>query len=285
MVASARRRSTLALAPVLALLCTACGKSDEPEPGAPREAASAPDSPASDRRGGRGPEAPPAAAIGEEAYDSSELGALFGEVRFEGQPPERFRIGAADKDECQHHPEVQHLSDIAIVNDGKVQYAYVYLKSGIDEARIPPAPAASVTLDQRGCIYTPHVVALRTGQKLLVANSDPTTHNVNFKAKLNNVLGNKSMGQGQAPLEFTYTREEHEIPFKCDVHPWMGAVVHVEEHPWFSVTGERGEFRIEAIPPGEYVVEVLHETFGKERASVTIAAGRANGVALTLREK
>ena len=30
------------------------------------------------------------------------------------------------------------------------------------------------TLDQRGCMYLPHVSGIRVGQKLLVANSDPT---------------------------------------------------------------------------------------------------------------
>ncbi len=276
-------RGALLLAAGWAVLSCSCGGE---EPGAaPRPAAAeAPPAAASgsQRPGARGTGAPPAEVIGEEPYGSAELGALAGEIRFEGTPPARFPLGADQKAECKHHPEVQHLSDIAIVNDGKVQYAFVHLKFGVDAARVPPVPQAALTLDQRGCIYTPHVLGLRAGQKLLVTNSDPTSHNVHVLAKRNSAPANRTMGQGQAALEYLFERSET-VLFKCDIHPWMGAVVHVEEHPWFAVSDGAGRFRIEDIPPGDYVVEAEHELFEGARGSVKIEGGKTRAIALVLR--
>lgn len=225
---------------------------------------------------------PEAEGIGTEPFASAEWGALWGVVRFSGGDVERFPLGARQKSECNHHPEIDHMSDVTIVNEGRVQNAYVYIKSGFDPDSVPAAPQKTITLDQRGCIYTPHVLALRTGQKLEVANSDPTNHNVNIRAPRNNQMGNKNMGRGQAPLEYVFELRELEIPFKCDIHPWMGAVVYVQDHPWFALTDAEGKFTITDVPPGEYVIEVIHERLGKTRARVKVEAGKASGFALNL---
>ncbi len=232
--------------------------------------------------GDRRSKIPEAARIGTEPFASAELGALWGVVRFSGKDIERFPIGAQQKSECNHHPEIEHLSDVTIVHEGRVQDAYVYIKSGFDPDDVPAAPETTITLDQRGCIYTPHVLAFRAGQKLQVANSDPTNHNVNLRAPRNSQMGNKNMGRGQAPLEFVFERRELEIRFKCDIHPWMGSVVHVQDHPWFALTDAEGKFMIPDVPPGDYVVEAIHERLGKTRGRVKVEAGQASGFALML---
>ena len=50
-----------------------------------------------------------------------------------------------------------------------------------------------MTLDQKGCHYTPHVFGVRAGQPVEIVNSDPTLHNVNAMAKVN-----QSFNLGQA---------------------------------------------------------------------------------------
>ncbi len=276
----------LRLAGAAALAATwagSCGEREEPR----REATADARAPAaaSARDGGsRGAGVPPAPLLGEEPVSSTELGALHGEILFRGEAPARFLLGASENKDCQHHPDVDQRSNVILVQDGRLENAYVYVKSGpFDEGglEIPPPPVEPVVLDQKGCMYLPRVVTLRAGQTLRVQNSDPTNHNVNLKAPRNDVIDNRNMGAGQPPLAYVFEKREHEIAFKCDIHPWMGAVAFVEEHPWFAVSDARGAFRIGDVPPGEYVVEAIHEELGKVRGSVKVAAGRSTGFTLT----
>lgn len=274
-------RALFAAGAALGLLACGSGAGDAASPGEP---ASAPGEPAAAPSQTRGRSAvAPVTSSGDEAYDSTALGALHGTVLFAGDAPERFPYGAVDRPECKHHAEVDQRANIVVVNDGKLAGAFVHLKSGYDGAAIPPAPSAPAQLDQRGCMYVPRVLALQLGQKLLVANSDPTNHNVHVRAQRNRA-SNQNVGAGQAALEFTFERAEA-VPFACDIHPWMGAVVHVAEHPWFAVSDEHGAFRIRDVPPGEYVVEAEHEKLGSVSGSVKVTAGSSTGFTLTLRAK
>jgi plastocyanin len=269
---------------VASLLGWSCGAAEEPSPAASSSpaAAATPGASANPGRPSRGGLAP-VATSGEEPYPSAELGALHGTVLFEGTPPERFELGATEKRECKHHPEVDQRSNVLVVDEGKLAGVLVHLRSGYDEKAIPPAPSTPVTLDQRGCMYVPRVLALQLGQKLLVTNSDPTNHNVHTRPK-KNAESNKNMGITKDALEIAFEHAE-KVPFACDFHPWMGALVFVEEHPWFAVSDEHGAFRIRAVPPGEYVVEGVHENLGSVAGSVKVSAGKSTGFTLTLRAK
>ena len=119
-------------------------------------------------------------------------------------------------------------------------------------------PAEPVVLDQKGCIYTPHVLATVAGQPLEIKNSDNTLHNVNCKAKKND-----GFNQGMAPgtkLTKTFENYERDIRLKCDVHPWMGARLHVLDHPFFAVSDKDGKFEIKNLPAGKYKLRFWYES-------------------------
>jgi len=286
-----RPRALWSTAAVLAYACLfSCGgedssstdsrstRADEPaadEAGSPDATPSS-----SSRRGRTGSSRSALVTLDSEDYASAELGALHGEIRFLGEAPARFELTASSKAECCTYPDVEHLSESAIVNDGKVQGVYVHLTRGFDEDAIPPPPSEPYLLDQRGCMYAPHVNAIQAGQPVLVRNSDPTTHNVNIRSK-KNPPGNKNMAKGQAPFEYDFELPENEILVKCDIHPWMGAQLHVSEHPWFAITGPDGTFRIPDVPPGKYTVEAIHEVFGRRRGEIEVTAGQSAGLAFS----
>ncbi|MBI65562.1 MAG: hypothetical protein CMG64_04660 [Candidatus Marinimicrobia bacterium] len=113
-------------------------------------------------------------------------------------------------------------------------------------------------IDQIGCMYTPHVNAFTTGQKVLIKNSDKTLHNVNSKSKINESF-NSAQPAGVPDIEKTFTSPEDPFYIKCDVHPWMKAWVLVADHPYFAITDENGNYSIENVPPGEYVINFWQE--------------------------
>jgi len=127
-------------------------------------------------------------------------------------------------------------------------------------------------LDQKGCMYVPHVLALQVGQPLIVKNSDPFLHNVHALSNTNpafNFGQNKDPGRKIDPMRAAET-----FRVKCDVHPWMSANFHVFEHPFFAVSKEDGSFAIENVPPGTYKVTAVHERFGTQTKDVTVEAGK-----------
>ena len=51
--------------------------------------------------------------------------------------------------------------------DGKaLANVFVYVKDGLGSYSYDP-PSGTVTIDQKGCRYHPHVFGMRTGQKLM----------------------------------------------------------------------------------------------------------------------
>jgi plastocyanin len=133
----------------------------------------------------------------------------------------------------------------------------------------PPA-----VLDQKGCLYTPQILAIQTGQKLIVKNSDPCVHNVHATpAGSGNPETNQGQGPGAADLTYTYTQPEMFLRFKCDVHPWMFAWVSVFDSPWFCVSGPDGKFVVKNVPPGKYTVEAAHRKLGTQTQDVEVKDG------------
>jgi hypothetical protein len=61
----------------------------------------------------------------------------------------------------------------------------------------------------------------------------------------------------------------------------MNANVRVMTNPYFDTTVEDGQFSIDGLPPGDYVLEAWHERLGTQTQSVTIAEGGSATVAFT----
>jgi len=85
---------------------------------------------------------------------------------------------------------------------------------------------------------------------------------VNFRPELNKG-DNKGQSVKGAENTFQFPIPETGIFFKCDVHPWMGAWVHVLPNPFFQVTGKDGTYKFTGLPPGEYEIHAWHERFAK----------------------
>ncbi len=153
-----------------------------------------------------------------------------------------------------------------------VRNVLVYVKDGVGDRKFE-APKDPVTLDQQGCEYTPHVLALQEGQEILIRNSDDTNHNIHFLPKVNQEI-NRTQPQKNDQFK---VKLDAEAPFhvKCDVHPWMGAYVAVFKHPFFSVAGEDGTYTIKGLSPGKYTIAAWHEKWGEQTATVEVKTGES----------
>jgi plastocyanin len=156
---------------------------------------------------------------------------------------------------------------------GNLADVIVYLK-GVPAASTG-ASAEPVVMDQKGCLYSPQILAVQTGQKIVVKNSDPCVHNVHTRPTANQEVNQVQM-PGGADLTFTFDKPEPFLKFQCDVHPWMFAWVSVFDHPYFAVSGKDGKFTIKNVPPGKYTLEAAHRKLGVQSADIEVKADGAS---------
>jgi Carboxypeptidase regulatory-like domain len=205
------------------------------------------------------------------AADASSSASVAGVVKFDGIPPKPSKIDMAFDPNCKStSPAV--TEDIVAGANGSLENVVVFVADGLGDRTFQP-PAQPVVLEQKGCLYRPHVVALQTNQKLSVVNSDATTHNIH-PSPANNRESNTIQPPG-VPLELSFAREEIAIPVKCNVHPWMRGYIAVFKHPYFAVTGKDGSFELKDLPPGTYTITAWHGKLGTQSQKVTVSAGQA----------
>ena len=221
----------------------------------------------------------PAASSGK-PVDASMAGSVKGMIKLDGAAPKMKTINMAAEPVCaKQHTTPAMTEDVVTGAGGALANVIVYLK-GDFSAYSFDAPSGAVTIDQKGCQYTPHVLALRTGQSLMVTNSDMTTHNIHPVPK-DNREWNESQPPGAAPINQSFAREEVAIPVKCNVHPWMKGYIGVFASPYFQVTGNDGSFELKNVPPGTYMLTAWHETYGATDMMVTVGAKEEKTVNLT----
>ena len=93
-------------------------------------------------------------------------------------PPRRKKIKMDADAKCAAlHAEAPLSDEIVVDANGGVQYAFVWIKTGL-EGKSLPKPSSPAVIDQKGCRYEPHVVGVMVGQDLLIKNSDDLLHNI-----------------------------------------------------------------------------------------------------------
>lgn len=200
------------------------------------------------------------------AYDGGTVrdgGTISGVVKFKGKAPAPEKLAVTkDKEVCGKTPK---FDSSLIVEKGGLVNAVVSIT---DIKKGKKVETKTVTLDQKGCEYHPHVLALPAGTTVEILNPDGILHNVHSYSKVNSPF---NYAQPKFKKKLTVKVEKPEaIQIKCDVHGWMSGWLYVTENPYSSVTDKTGAFKLTDVPPGSYTLEVWHETLGKQTQKVTV---------------
>ena len=207
------------------------------------------------------------------AADAGGGGSLKGTAKIEGATLKPTRIDMSSDPNCaKAHPTPATTEDVVIGANNGLANVIVYVADGLGDRTFEP-PAQPAVIEQKGCQYKPHVLALQTNQKLDVVNSDATTHNIHPMPN-NNREWNKTQPHG-VPIEESFAREEIVIPVKCNIHPWMHGYIAVFKHPYFVVTDKDGNFDLKDLPPGTYTIKAWQEKFGTLSQKVTVGTGES----------
>ena len=219
--------------------------------------------------GARATPPPPPGATGPGA------GKVSGKVTLSGLPPKLAPLPVTrDIKTCGSSKPDESLE---VGQGGGVKNAVLWIVDG-------PKPAKTdeikVTLDQKQCEFTPHVLALPAGATLSIANGDKLFHNVHARE------GDRTVFNYAMPVpNYLIPRPLKEpglLRVTCDVHPWMRAWVDVLPTSAFAVTDDAGAFAIAGVPPGKYTLRLWHERLGEKDQQVQITAGGTSTVDVQL---
>ena len=139
-----------------------------------------------------------------------------------------------------------------------------------------PAPTAQPVMDQKGLMFSPHIVAVQQGTTVQFLNSDSVAHNVFWIS----ISGNKKLGHNlgtwpkgeKRPFKFD---NPGAVPLLCNVHPEMSGYVVIVPTPYFAVTDKDGNYEIKNVPPGQYTIKTWSEEGKPVTQAVTVASDTA----------
>jgi plastocyanin len=217
------------------------------------------------------------------SVSAASAGQITGSVKLEGTAPHQKPIDMAKEPSCAavHKDKPVTTEGVVAGANGGLENVVVYITQGLTGTE--PVSTQSVQINQKGCQYLPHVVAVDAGQHIKIVNSDQTSHNI-FSQSTKNPAWNKSQPPGAPPLDVTWNNTEIAIPVKCNVHPWMHAYIAVVKGP-YGVSDDGGSFKLDNVAPGNYTLTAWHETYGTQTQNVTVAAGKPATVSFTFKAK
>ncbi len=214
-------------------------------------------------------------------------GSITGSVKLAGTPPHRKGIDMSNDPYCvkQHEGNPVKMENVVVGSGGGLGNVVLYISEGLSGAAANDTPSEEPTFDQKGCMYTPHVMVVDVNQKYKITTSDQTTHNIHPSPApgSSNIGWNKSQPPGAPPIENTWKAPEM-ISVKCNVHRWMRGWHAVVKGP-YAVTGKDGNYTIKNVPPGSYTVTAWQEEYGTQTQKVTVAAGQAGKADFTFKAK
>lgn len=208
---------------------------------------------------------------------------IKGKAVYEGAVPalKPIKMGADPICLSKHTDAVK--TDFLVIGEGNtLANVFVRVVSGVPKKKYP-TPTEPAVLDQKGCMYSPHVMGVMVNQPIDILNPDGTLHNVHAMAKANKSF-NIAMPKFRKKITRKFDKPEVMVKMKCDVHPWMMGYIGVMDHPYFAVSDTAGAFSIADLPGGEYEVEAWHERLGTQKMSVSVPQGEVKELTFTFKK-
>ncbi|MBI2881421.1 MAG: carboxypeptidase regulatory-like domain-containing protein [Candidatus Tectomicrobia bacterium] len=210
-----------------------------------------------------------------------EGGTIAGVVKFEGTPPAAKNVTVnKNQDVCGKKPIPEQ--SLVVGQGGGVRWAVARLVD-VDSGKAWDLPKAEI--DQNGCFFHPHVAIVQAKKAVQILNNDGILHNFHTFPKQNKAA-NRAQPKflKKMTLAASFFDKPEIVNVKCDVHAWMDGYIVVAAHPYYAVTGADGAFKLANVPPGNYKLEVWHETLGTVTQAITVKAKETASVSVSMKK-
>jgi len=189
------------------------------------------------------------------ATDPVGWGTLRGVFKLGGTAPER-QVLKIEKDTSVCAANGPVLSeDLVVSSDGGIRDVLIFVNQKLSEEEPWTHPSAKlgkmdeVVFDQKGCLFTTHLLALQASQPIRISNSDSVGHNANLAANANPRFDQTVAGNASA-LYQPKAEERQPFPVSCAIHPWMKAWIITRNNSYFAVSKADGSVEIPNLPAG-----------------------------------
>ena len=139
--------------------------------------------------------------------------------------------------------------------------------------------AKTVSMDQKGMKFLPHVVAITVGDSVEFLNHDNVDHNVFSPDNEGYNLGMIKAEQ-KSPRKFEKPGVYSQL---CSVHPEMLAYIFVGKNSHSAVVDAKGNFKLDNVPPGTYQLAVWNSHLKAADQPVTVAEGKPTEVTISVK--
>jgi plastocyanin len=141
-----------------------------------------------------------------------------------------------------------------------------------------PPPSAKPVMDQKGLVFTPHIMVVQQGTTVEFQNSDSVQHNVFWPSISGNKKDTHNLGTWPKGEKRPFTfNTPGVVPLLCNVHPEMAGYIVVSPTPYFAETDASGNYKIENVPDGKYNLVAWHEGMKTQTKPVDVAGtGKAD---------
>lgn len=213
-----------------------------------------------------------------ESVIAASTGSITGRVVLVGEAPKPKKIEIKkDTEKCGTEKLAE---DLVVSPDRGIKNAVVSL---LGVKGKPAKSDGDIALDQKGCVFSPHVLVVPVGTPVDILNNEGLIHNFHTHSTKNPVV-NKAQPPFKKKMTETFAHPEI-FKITCDFHPWMQGWVVVTDNPYVVATDGGGTFKLTDVPAGTHTVEVWHETLGKITKQVTVKAGEEAKVTFELAKK
>jgi len=146
----------------------------------------------------------------------------------------------------------------------------VYIEGRLGSNQPSAKPVQVVTtrkINQRGAMFSPHVLPVVVGTTVEWPNQDEIFHNV-FSISDTKQF---DLGLYKHPevKQVTFDRPGRVDAF-CSIHKAMNCIILVLENPYFAAADEHGRYSIANVPAGTYDVKAWHERLPSQTTKIVV---------------
>lgn len=135
-----------------------------------------------------------------------------------------------------------------------------------------PAPKEHPVMDQKGLVFSPHIMVVQQGTTVEFLNSDNVQHNVFWSSIGSDKKAGHNLGTWPKGEKRPYTFDKAGVvPLLCNVHPDMAGYLVVSPTPYFAETDDSGNYKIKDVPDGSYTLSVWHEGAKNQSKPVSVS--------------